>query len=149
MTLQDTKSLLMADLDDLKRMASHLAHSLERCADMEASSELDDLSDERVEAFTSRFARTADLLVNKALRTLDLHELEPPGSMLDVLQRAEKRGIISSARELRLIKNLRNAIAHDYAGDNISETFKLCRQWTPVLQKAVTNLVTYVERIPE
>lgn len=149
MNLQDTKSLLLADLDDLKRMAAHLARSLERCADMEASSELDDLSDERVEAFTSRFARTADLLANKTLRTLDRHELEPSGSLLDVLHRAEKRGIISSARELRLIKNLRNAIAHDYAGDNISETFKLCRQWTPVLLKVVTDLDAYVARLPE
>lgn len=149
MNLQDTKSLLLADLGDLKRMAAHLARSLERCADREASSELDDLSDERVEAFTSRFARTADLLANKTLRTLDRYELEPPGSLLDVLNRAEKRGIISSARELRLIKNLRNAIAHDYAGDNISETLKLCRQWTPILLKAVADLDNYVARLPE
>jgi uncharacterized protein YutE (UPF0331/DUF86 family) len=149
MNPQDTKSLLLADLADLKRMSAHLGHSLERCAGMEASNELDDLSDERVEAFTSRFARTADLLVNKTLRTLDRHELESPGSMLDVLQRAEKRGIISSASEVRLIKNLRNAIAHDYAGDNISETFKLCRQWTPVLLKAVADLDDYIARLPE
>jgi hypothetical protein len=48
-----------------------------------------------------------------------------------------------------LIKNLRNAIAHDYAGDNISETFKLCRQWTPVLLKAVADLDDYIARLPE
>ncbi|TSA57509.1 MAG: hypothetical protein D4R39_02260 [Methylophilaceae bacterium] len=149
MNPQDTKSLLLADLDDLKRMAAHLGHSLERCDGMDAGGALDDLSDERVEAFTSRFARTADLLVNKTLRSLDQHELESPGSMLDVLQRAEKRGIISSAKEIRLIKNLRNAIAHDYAGDNISETFKLCRQWTPVVLKVVTDLDAYVARLPE
>ena len=69
--------------------------------------------------------------------------------MLDVLQRAEKRGIISSASEVRLIKNLRNAIAHDYAGDNIAETFKLCRQWTPVLLKAVADRDAYIARLPE
>jgi len=143
---QDTKALLLGEVDDLKRMAAHLAHSLERCAALDAET---GLSDEKVEAFTGRFARTADLLVNKSLRTLDRHELESPGSMLDVLQRAEKRGIIKSARELRLIKNLRNAIAHDYAGDNISETITLCRQWTPVLLQAVRDLDAYVTRISD
>jgi len=145
----DTKLLLLEELEDLKRMASHLAKSLDRCADIDVSSGRADLTDERVEAFTSRFARTADLLVNKALRTLDLHELESPGSLLDVLQRAEKRGIINSARELRLIKNLRNAIAHDYAGDNISETFELCRQWTPTLLSATQRLDDYASNLPE
>jgi len=145
----DTKLLLRDELEDLKRMASQLANSLERCADIDVSSGRADLTDERVEAFTSRFARTADLLVNKALRTLDLHELESPGSLLDVLQRAEKRGIINSARELRLIKNLRNAIAHDYAGDNISETFELCRQWTPTLLSATQRLDDYASNLPE
>jgi hypothetical protein len=147
MTPDDTGALLRQELDDLKRMASHLARSLSRCSGIEADSGIADLADERIEAFTGRFARTADLLVNKVLRTLDQHELEPPGSLLDVLQRAEKRGIIGSAQDLRLIKNLRNAIAHDYAGDNIVETLKLCRQWTPALLDAVKNLDGYVARL--
>ena len=146
---QDSKTLLLDELDDLRRMADHLSHSLGRCARIEIVPGLDELSDERIEAFTSRFARTADLLVNKVLRTLDRHELEPSGSLLDVLQRAEKRDIISSARELRLIKNLRNAIAHDYARDSISETFSLCRHWTPVLLKAIADLDDYIARLPE
>ncbi len=149
MIIQNTKALLLAELGDLKRMAAHLSQSLERCADIDLGACADNLSDERVEAFTSRFARTADLLVNKVLRTLDLHELDPPGSLLDVLQRAEKRGIIKSARELRLIKNLRNAIAHDYAGDNITETVTLCRRWTPGLLLAIQALGDYVDRLSE
>ena len=149
MIRQDTKALLLEELGDLKRMASHLSRSLDRCADIGATGGVDDLFDEKVEAFTGRFARTADMLVNKALRTLDRHELEPSGSMLDVLQRAEKRGIIKSARDLRTIKNLRNAIAHDYAGENLSETVDLCRQWTPVLLQAVRDFDSYVRLIPD
>jgi hypothetical protein len=31
----------------------------------------------------------------------------------------------------------------------MSETFKLCRQWTPVLLKAVADLDNYIARLPE
>ncbi len=144
----DPKALLLLEIGDLKRMASHLGDSLERCAQLALPANGDMLSDERVEAFTSRFARTADLLVNKTLRTLDRYELEPSGSLLDVLQRAEKRGIIESAHELRLIKNLRNAIAHDYAGKGMIETFELCKSWTPILLKVVHRLENYIAGLP-
>ncbi|MEI8123011.1 MAG: hypothetical protein WCI20_13275, partial [bacterium] len=43
---------------------------------------------------------------------------------------------------------LRNAIAHDYAGDSISETFTLCRHWTPVLLKVIADLDDYIARLP-
>jgi hypothetical protein len=144
--MEDTKSLLLKELADLKRMGGYLADSMARCADAALSS---DMASERAEAFTSRFARTADLLVNKTLRTLDRHELEPSGSLLYVLHHAEKRGLIDSARDLRLVKNLRNAIAHDYAGENLQETLRLCRQWTPVLLDAIDRLERYVGRLPE
>lgn len=143
--MEDTRELVLKELADLRRMAAHLADSMARCAGVLDPAEI---SGERVEAFTSRFARTADLLVNKALRTLDRHELEPSGSLLDVLQRAEKRGIIASAKDLRLVKNLRNAIAHDYAGENMGETLSLCRRWTPVLLAAIERFEEYVSRLP-
>jgi ABC-type phosphate/phosphonate transport system ATPase subunit len=43
---------------------------------------------ESVEAFSSRFARTVDLLVNKVLRSLDRVELKSEGTLLDVVNRA-------------------------------------------------------------
>jgi hypothetical protein len=33
--------------------------------------------------------------------------------------------------------------------DSLSETFKLCRQWTPVLLKVVTDLDTYIAQLPK
>ena len=64
-----------------------------------------------VEAFSSRFARTVDLLVNKVLRSLDRVELKPEGGLLDVVNRAEKRGFVARAAELREMKDVRNIIA--------------------------------------
>jgi len=44
---------------------------------------------ESVEALTGRFARSVDLLVNKVLRPQDRMELDPEGSLLDIIHRAE------------------------------------------------------------
>ena len=68
---------------------------------------------ESAEAFTGRFARSVDLLVNKVLRALDRVELKPEGTLLDVVNRAEKRGLVERAEELREMKDVRNMIARE------------------------------------
>ena len=92
----------------------------------------------------SRFARTADLLVNKSFRTLVAFELEDPGTLLDILQKAEKRRIIGSSANFRKIKQLRNMIVHDYAGEDLAESFTLCRQWTPELLEGIVGFEKYL-----
>ena len=69
---------------------------------------------ESCEALTSRFARLNDFLLQRVFRTLDQIELADEGTVLDRLQRAEARGLISSAERWRELRLLRNAIAHDY-----------------------------------
>lgn len=69
---------------------------------------------ESCEALTSRFARLCDLLVQRLFRTLDQVELVDEGTILDRLDRAEKRQIIVSAQQWRELRELRNEIAHDY-----------------------------------
>ena len=68
---------------------------------------------ESCEALTSRFARLNDFLLQRVFRTLDQIELADEAA-LDRLQRAEARGLISSAERWRELRLLRNAIAHDY-----------------------------------
>jgi uncharacterized protein YutE (UPF0331/DUF86 family) len=140
----DSNELLKNELSDLRRMATHLQESLKNCASLPENPPVEDLWSESVEAFMSRFARTADLLVNKSLRTLVAFELEEPGTLLDILQKAEKRGIIDSAANFRKIKQLRNMIVHDYAGEDLAESFTLCRQWTPELLKGIVGFEKYL-----
>ena len=102
---------------------------------------------ESVEAFCSRFARTVDLLVNKALRSLDRAELKPEGTLLDVVNRAEKRGFVGSAVELREMKDVRNIIAHDYAGAKAAEIFAYCREQKPALDAICDHLAAYAGKI--
>ena len=98
---------------------------------------------ESVEAFSSRFARTVDLLVNKVLRSLDRVELLPPGTLIDVVNRAEKRGLVARATDLREMKDVRNIIAHDYAGAKAAEIFAYCREQQPALVAVCNQVEVY------
>ena len=101
-----------------------------------------------MEAFTSRFSRSVDLLVNKVLRSLDRVELRPDGTLLDVVHRAEKRGFVEQSEDLREMKDVRNMIAHDYAGEELPEIFSYCREQKPVFDSICQRVVTYVASLP-
>ena len=57
--------------------------------------------------------------------------------MLDVLARAEKRGLIESVDRFRLIREVRNEIAHEYLLDDLGELFERVKEYTPELLKAI------------
>ncbi|MBI3194476.1 MAG: hypothetical protein HYZ34_08440 [Ignavibacteriae bacterium] len=98
------------------------------------------------EALTSRFARATDLFTQKIIRLIDELELEEQGSIIDRINRAEKRGLIDSAELFKDVKRLRNRIAHDYAEEDISDIFRDVFEHSPVLMKSVTHLEEYVKK---
>ncbi|MEN9723681.1 MAG: hypothetical protein RJB38_1667 [Pseudomonadota bacterium] len=69
---------------------------------------------ETLEALTARFSRLSDFLVQRLFRTLDEVEMQSQGTVLDSLNRMEKRGIIESVERFREIRALRKEIAHEY-----------------------------------
>ncbi len=75
---------------------------------------LDDESLERLDAFRVRYAQLQDLLANKLFRSLLHLEEEKIGSMLDVLNAMEKRGIIVSFEDWKTLRELCNTFMHDY-----------------------------------
>lgn len=134
MKLDLARPLLQVALDELAQARRHLDHSARQVAALPADLQGATANQlESVEAFSSRFARTVDLLVNKVLRSLDRVELLPQGSLIDVVNRAEKRGFVTRAEDLREMKDVRNIIAHDYAGAKAVEIFAWCREQKPVL----------------
>ena len=78
---------------------------------------------ESCEALTSRFARLNDFLLQRVFRTLDQIELADEAA-LDRLQRAEARGLISSAERWRELRLLRNAIAHEYLIESVDRVLR-------------------------
>ncbi len=147
MKANHVRELLAQSLSELAEARRHLDYS-HRAVDALPGS-LAGISEEQLagaEAFTSRFARAVDLLVNKVLRSLDRLELKPEGSLLDVVNQAEKRGFISRAADLREMKDVRNVIAHDYAGAKAAEIFAYCREQKPVFDAISDRVAEYAGR---
>ncbi len=100
-----------------------------------------------IEVLASRFSRTTDFLVNTVLRAIDRYELEPEGTLIDVINRAEKRGLVESARVLREMKELRNEIVHEYLPTGLAELRADLRRLTPQLLAIAQRTVAHAERV--
>ena len=142
------RSLLEQGLAELANARRHLDYSFQQVAGL--SDALEAATEEQLEsaeAFTGRFARSVDLLVNKVLRSLDRVELKPEGTLLDVINRAQKRGLVARTEELREMKDVRNMIAHDYAGAKAAEIFAYCREQKPVVDAICDRVAAYAGQI--
>lgn len=68
---------------------------------------------------SSKFARLTDLILKQAVKTIDIMDLEDaPETMRDAINRAEKKGLISSALKFIEIRKMRNKIAHEYVDED-------------------------------
>jgi uncharacterized protein YutE (UPF0331/DUF86 family) len=142
------RSLLEQGLAELANARRHLDYSFQQVAGLsEALEAATEEQLESAEAFTGRFARSIDLLVNKVLRSLDRVELKPDGTLLDVINRAQKRGLVAGAEDLREMKDVRNMIAHDYAGAKAAEIFAYCREQKPVVDAICDRVAAYAGQI--
>lgn len=72
---------------------------------------------ERVDAFVARFGRLQDTLAVALLPRLLEALLEPLGSVLDNLNRAERLGWLRSASDWAELRLLRNRMVHEYVRD--------------------------------
>jgi uncharacterized protein YutE (UPF0331/DUF86 family) len=126
---EDSRTAYLAEsLKELNRALSHLQYSANSVVQAANIKDLDEESLSRIEAFTSRFARLVDLLTKRVLRSLDQFEMHEPGTLLDIANRAEKRGLIKSVDWLRELRETRNAISHDYAGDRFISILAYCNE---------------------
>lgn len=99
------------------------------------------------ENLTSRYARLVDLLVNKALRSLDAVELHEPGTLIDSANRAVSRGLVDAVDALRRLKDLRNDIAHEYLTEDLAELFEEVLDTTPELLSLAERVSQYGRKL--
>jgi hypothetical protein len=148
MKRDQARSLLEQSLPELASARRHLDYSFQQIAGLPDTLEgATEKQLESAEAFTGRFARSVDLPVNKVLRSLDRLELKTEGTLLDVINRAEKRGLIDRGEELREMKDVRNMIAHDYAGTKAAEILAYCRDQKSCFDEICNRVVTYAQQI--
>ncbi len=97
---------------------------------------------ERLEAFVSRFGRMQDTIATKLLPRWLLAIAETPGSQIEVLNRAERLGVLPSTEQWLEVRLLRNRLIHEYLVDPavFAEDLLLAREGTFLLF-AVFNAV--------
>lgn len=115
---------LREDVTKLQMAAAHLQFSVERCQPLLDRKIWSPEELERLESLSSKFARLADLLTQRVMRTVDYIELTPDGSLLDRIHRLEKRGWCVEAAQLVRMRELRNVIAREYAAEKNAGTVR-------------------------
>jgi uncharacterized protein with HEPN domain len=102
---------------------------------------------ERVDAFVARFARFQDTLGDKLIPLALEAVLEPRGSALDNIHRAEKLGWIASAARWIQIRQVRNLLIHEYelSPDRLGEALDLAHHAIPMLTDTYATLRDMLE----
>lgn len=128
-------------------MAEHaknwLVRSYEICKPIGIKERYSDKEFDALEALTSRFSHCSDILIQQVYRTIDEVELEHGGTVLDRLNRAEKRGLIDSVQEVRTIRELRNSISHEYEFEDLIAVFHDTLRLTPDLIGLIDKAMEY------
>lgn len=148
MTHKDRQNNLTEIIEQLQDAAEHLKISLDRCSVCGVQATGEDALIE-FEALTSRFARVTDMLIHKVYRAIDTVEFVEGGTLIDVMNRADKRNLIDSVLEMRTLKDLRNDIAHEYIAERLQLLHEEVLQRAPKLLQLVTRAVAYCQRFPK
>jgi uncharacterized protein YutE (UPF0331/DUF86 family) len=98
------------------------------------------------EALCSRFSRSIDFLVRKIYRSIDEFELENQGTLIDTINRADKRGLIDSVEQIRVMKDIRNTIVHEYIEGNLEASFADVLSHTQALVLLLKTAQSYIEK---
>ena len=97
---------------------------------------------ESFDSLTSKFNRTSDLFTQKIIRTSWMLLHEPFVSFIDMMNLAEKIGMIASADQLIEIRDMRNQIAHEYIPEAISD---LVPEVISLQEKLIGNINTWYD----
>jgi hypothetical protein len=131
------RKLVLKKIEYLERMAGYLAWSLEQVRAFVPIRDWTLLAAEQHEslaAFRIRFSEFQEHL-GKAMRAVAIEEeenCEPFGAVLAFM---EKLGILDSTAHWKLIRELRNAVNHEYEDNpvRLPEFFRLLAEETPTL----------------
>lgn len=145
MTKNDKQLNLIEIIGQLNEAAKHLAISVERCNEIENIEKEENILIE-YEALTSRFARAIDILIHKVYRAIDAVEFVDGGTLIDAMNRADKRKLIDSIQEMRLLKDLRNDIAHEYIAERIQLLHQEVLQCSPKLLQLIERAIAYCKQ---
>jgi uncharacterized protein YutE (UPF0331/DUF86 family) len=100
----------------------------------------------KFETLCSRYSRGIDFLIRKLFRTIDEYEFENQGTLVDVVNNAHKRGLFEDIEDLRIMKDVRNTIVHEYIEDELVEVFDEVLEYTEELIVIIKNSLEYIDK---
>ena len=101
----------------------------------------------KLETLCSRYSRGIDFLIRKIFRSLDEYEFENQGTLVDVVNNAHKRGLFEEVDRLRVMKDIRNTIVHEYIEDELLHVFEEVLEYTEYLIEIIQNTLNYIDKV--
>lgn len=138
---------LSINIKSLEKSLGALLYSYKKCNALKSKSTYNLDEQESLEALTARFARSADILTQKVLKSLFLILQENIRTIIDAANLLEKLEIIESADDLLNIRELRNQIAHEYQESELNELYIEVLRYTPEIQNMTESLKKYLQSI--
>jgi uncharacterized protein YutE (UPF0331/DUF86 family) len=138
------KQELKKYMDILDRALDTFKHSYEKCKAIGVKEKYSYEELDKFESLTSRFARISDIVTQKILKNIFLLLREDAKTFIDRINMAEKLEIIPGAEQLKIIRDLRNEITHEYCMDDIAEIFKNVLEYSDALLETVEKVKMYV-----
>ena len=136
---------LLSDKKLLEKQLFWIDISFKECLEIGLQKEYSIDAFGRFETLCSRYARGIDFLIRKIFRTLDEYEFENQGTLVDVVNNAHKRELFEDIEELRIMKDVRNTIVHEYIEDELTEVFEEVLEYTQKLIEIMNNTLNYIE----
>lgn len=100
----------------------------------------------KFETLCSRYSRGIDFLIRKIFRTLDEYEFENQGTLVDVVNNAHKRGLFEDIEQLRIMKDVKNTVVHEYIEDELAEVFDEVLHYSKELINIIKNSLNYIDK---
>ena len=138
---------LLQDTKLLEKQLFWIKTSYDECAKVGIKPEYTIEEFGKFETLCSRYSRGIDFLIRKLFRTIDEYEFENQGTLVDVVNNAHKRGLIDNIEELRIMKDVRNTIVHEYIEDELIEVFDEVLEYTEKLINIIKNSLDYINKI--
>ena len=129
----------------LRKQLEWLEYSYDACRGIGIRDEYSIDEFGKFETLCSRYSRGIDFLIRKAFRTIDAYEFENQGTLIDTVNRAHKRGLVESVDRIRIMKDIRNTIAHEYIEAALSEVFDEVLESTDTLIGMIRRTADYMD----
>ena len=139
------KEKLDADKKLLEKQLFWIGLSLKECSQIGIKNNYSIEEFGKFETLCGRYSRGIDFLVRKIFRSLDEYEFENQGTLIDVVNNAHKRRLFDKIDTFRIMKDVRNTIAHEYIAEDLVEVFEEVLHYSNQLAEIIKTTLRYID----